>query len=161
MKLLLCLLMVSAVFARTGKIAGTVVDSSGKGVVGAGILILETKQGAFVSNTDGSFVILGVAPGLYTVSVMNVGYATLFINHVAVAADQTTLLHTSLAESLIPISCVVEYRAPHRSNDNFRTTRCPSCYFQRNDWPPDGHPEFRVEPRHRHYLTQPSGRDVF
>lgn len=74
MKLLLCLLMVSAVFARTGKIAGMVVDENGEGIIGAAAMIVETKQGGSVRNPDGSFVILGVAPGLYTLRVLSIGY---------------------------------------------------------------------------------------
>lgn len=88
--LLICLLMNVAVYAAgVGKIAGTVVDQNGVALIGANVQIIETQQGVSVFNTDGSFVILGIAPGRYTLRVSSIGYKTETFVAVEVLDGQT------------------------------------------------------------------------
>lgn len=91
--LLICLLMCSAGFADgMGKIAGRVVDENGEAVIGAAVQILETKQGVSVLNPDGSFVILGVLPGTYTVKTSSIGYVTDIQSNTQVQTGEKTII---------------------------------------------------------------------
>ncbi len=75
--MLICLLMCSAGFADgVGKIAGRVVDENGEAVIGALVLILEIDLGVSVLEADGSFVIDGVLPGIYSVKTSSIGHVT-------------------------------------------------------------------------------------
>jgi len=97
--LLICLLMCSVGFADgVGKIAGTVVAKDWKTILGATVKILEIQQCVQVSNPAGSFVILGIAPGKYTLEFSAVGYETVQIDSVFVKSDLTTLINASLFE---------------------------------------------------------------
>ncbi|MCB1060734.1 MAG: carboxypeptidase regulatory-like domain-containing protein [Calditrichaeota bacterium] len=157
---LLCLLLVSAVFAGPGKIVGNVRDANRNGLVGATVRIIETDQVIAVTNLDGSFVILGVKPGVYTVRVSCEGRIPYEIEAVAVAEDYTTDLYARLVEqSKWPYVSVLRQKwQPPRVHMSHRIFVC---------WPrlekskPNLPAEYTVEPRYRHYLTQPSGRDVF
>ncbi|HEX9658869.1 MAG TPA: carboxypeptidase-like regulatory domain-containing protein, partial [Rhodothermales bacterium] len=82
--------------AATGKIAGTVTDaSSGDPLPGANVIIEGTSFGA---STDvlGQFTILDLAPGVYSVQVSMVGFATLTVTDVRVSINQTTALDVQL-----------------------------------------------------------------
>jgi hypothetical protein len=153
---LLCLLLVSAVYAGPGKIAGTVVDENGDGIIGASVLIVETSQGVSILNPDGSYVILGVAPGVYTLKVESIGYGRQQFKEVEVAFDRTTTLNATLLEETIQgAETLIVYTKPVVKLGPgivICGPRRPSYKLA---------PQFRVAPRHRHYLTQPSGRDVF
>jgi hypothetical protein len=106
------LLLSSQAFAALGKIAGTVLDSNGDGVIGASVQIIETQQGA-VAQIDGSYVILGLAPGKYTVRCSSVGYGAQTVKEVDVTSDLTTTLNFTLSEEAIEIEeRVVVYKKP-------------------------------------------------
>ena len=60
----------------TGKIAGIVQEAdTGEPLVGANVLIEETSLGASV-DVDGTFFVINVPPGSYTVSIEMLGYET-------------------------------------------------------------------------------------
>ncbi|PYP72205.1 MAG: hypothetical protein DMD36_02530, partial [Gemmatimonadetes bacterium] len=60
--------------AQQGRISGSVVDQAGAPLPAARILLGATNQGA-VTNSEGKYVIAGVAPGTYLVRVAIIGYA--------------------------------------------------------------------------------------
>jgi hypothetical protein len=61
----------------TGKIAGKVVDANTNDpLVGANVLIEGTTRGA-ATGADGSYFIINLPPGTYTVKIMMMGYETL------------------------------------------------------------------------------------
>jgi outer membrane receptor protein involved in Fe transport len=87
----------SIVFAgNTGKIAGKVTDAeTGTGLPGVNVMILETKQGA-ITDVNGFYAILNVAPGTYTLRASMIGYANYSISKVEVNIDRTTSINISM-----------------------------------------------------------------
>src|SRR5437762_1499910 len=65
--------------ARTARISGTAVDSSGKPLSGGFVMLMQSMGMGFMSNTggqikpDGSFTVSGVAPGEYTLRAQAMG----------------------------------------------------------------------------------------
>lgn len=102
------LLVVSVLHAgTTGKISGTIVDaSSGEPLVGVTVQITGTPLGAS-SSIDGSFVILNIPPGDYSVRIASLGYETNMFTRVKVVVDQTTQLNVSLKTSSVELGEVV------------------------------------------------------
>lgn len=93
-------LSVTALFAgTTGKIRGTVVNESGEQLPGATIMLVDTQLGA-AADGSGSFFILQVPPGIYTVRALMVGYSTETIQGVIVSVDSTTTLTIKLKQRL-------------------------------------------------------------
>jgi len=87
--LLLGLTTQSQAQGTAGTIAGTVTDPSGAVLKGAQVSI--PAQGVnVVSDEQGMFVIKGLAPGNYTLTVSYVGFATFQNEAVSVAAGKTT-----------------------------------------------------------------------
>ncbi|MBK6910360.1 MAG: TonB-dependent receptor [bacterium] len=97
------LLLTSLAWAGTGKISGTILDANGDAIIGAAVQVMETKQGASVLNPDGSYVILGIAPGVYTVRVSSLGYGTKEIREVEVGSDRTATVNATLLDEAIQI----------------------------------------------------------
>ena len=95
-------LIVSNLFSgTTGKITGIITDAeSGEVLVGANIQVEETTLGA-ATDIDGTFVILNVPPGLYTISISYIGYQAVVVKDVRVNVDFTTRLNQNLKPSVI------------------------------------------------------------
>ena len=78
----LCLIVVvsSLVFGQTtGKLTGIVTDlTTGDPLPGVNVIIDDTPYGTASAN-DGRFNIINVPPGMYSVSVMMIGYKTVKI----------------------------------------------------------------------------------
>ena len=95
--------------AKTGKIAGRVIDQqTNEPLAGANVVIEGTLMGA-AADQDGFFVILNIPPGTYTVEVSVIGYASLLHENVGVSINQTTNLETSLTPEAITSETVVVY----------------------------------------------------
>lgn len=108
-KISLVLLIVSTYLfgGTTGKISGTAIDGSTKEpLLGATIQIVGTSLGA-ASGVDGSFIILNVSPGTYSVRVSSLGYEAKLIEQVKIVADQTTTLAVSLKPTNVELSEVI------------------------------------------------------
>ena len=85
----------------SGKISGRVVElDSGQPMVGATIYIEEAGIGA-VAAQDGSYTIINVPPGLYTVRASMVGFGTVRKAEVRVSIDRTTRVDFELAVEII------------------------------------------------------------
>ncbi len=106
--LLFAIIMNSQMFAgSTGKIAGSVVDgTTGEGLPFANVFIDGTSLGA-ATDIDGSFTILNVPPGVYTVTASIVGFQKQAITDVRVNVDFTTSLEFELSQGSIEMAAVV------------------------------------------------------
>ncbi len=95
--LILLLLISQIIFGQSvGKIRGRVVSQdTNEPLVGANVLIVGTNIGA-ATGVDGSYVILNVRPGVYSLRFGYVGYQTKIIENVIVNSDQTTTINIML-----------------------------------------------------------------
>jgi len=90
LSLLLLLLVPGVMFAQSGKIRGSVVDSKTKEpLIGANIIVEGTSMGA-ATDVDGAYLILNVSVGTYTIKATYVGYRTFTISNIRVNANLTT-----------------------------------------------------------------------
>ncbi|NOZ03868.1 MAG: TonB-dependent receptor [FCB group bacterium] len=84
----------------TGKIKGRVTDKYGQPLPGANVVIQNTTYGA-AADKNGTFYILNIPPGTYTVNVMMIGYKTVRFEGVTVQTDLTTTLNAELEETVL------------------------------------------------------------
>lgn len=99
--LVLLLALQMPVFAGLGKIAGTITDeATGEPLPGANVQIVGTTLGA-AADIDGRYFILNVPPGVYTLSVSMIGYATHEVTNVRAQLDQTTEVNAALKATVI------------------------------------------------------------
>ncbi|MCC7262077.1 MAG: TonB-dependent receptor [Candidatus Latescibacteria bacterium] len=90
-----------------GKIAGTVKDAkSGEALVGANISLVDTKLGT-TADAKGRFFILNVPPGVYSLKISYIGYASYLLEEVRVSADLTTNLEAKLSSADIQVKEMV------------------------------------------------------
>ncbi|MBN1480875.1 TonB-dependent receptor [candidate division KSB1 bacterium] len=84
-------------FAQTtGKITGTIKDgSTGEDLIGVNVVLEGTYMGA-ASDLEGTFFILNVPPGKYTVKFMLIGYTTKVVEGVSVSVNRTTPIDVTL-----------------------------------------------------------------
>ncbi len=107
----------------TGKIVGKVVDKqTGDPLPGAGVIILETGQGT-ATDIDGSYVIINVPPGVYTLKASYIGYRDMVIKNVQVDADRTTEVNFYLLPAAIQESTVVVTAKPKAIKKDLTSSR--------------------------------------
>ncbi|HSW56427.1 MAG TPA: carboxypeptidase-like regulatory domain-containing protein [Ignavibacteriaceae bacterium] len=106
--LLLLLLTPLLIYAgTTGKLSGSVKDAqTGEALVGANIMIVGTDLGA-ATNVNGSYVILNIPPGNYSVRISFIGYESKIITEVGIVVDQTTVLDVTINPQSIMVDEVV------------------------------------------------------
>ena len=108
--LFVCLFLSHNAFA-SGKIRGIVTDKETKEpLIGANVQLLGTLMGG-ATTLDGSYIILNVKPGTYTLVVSYIGYNSQEIQNVQVESDLTTTIDVELslesqefAESIVVIA---------------------------------------------------------
>jgi len=104
------------VYAGTvGKITGVVTDQNDEGIPGVSVRIDGTNMGAAAS-LDGSYVILNVRPGEYTLTAQSIGYNKMTIQQVKVEADVTTAVNFKLTSEAVPTDDIVVIAAPPEIN---------------------------------------------
>ncbi len=89
-----------------GRIVGRVVDESNQPMIGANVMVLGTELGAS-TGMDGSYVILYITPGSYTLKATSVGYDSVVVRNLIVNADQTSKHDFRLRETVIPLPATV------------------------------------------------------
>lgn len=97
-QLLLIVFLISPglTMAQSGKVVGTLIDSETKEpLIGATVGIKGTTKGA-ITDIDGNYLMLNVAPGTYTMEARYIGYATVSVQEVIVRTDLTTELNFEL-----------------------------------------------------------------
>lgn len=84
------LLLPMLALAQSGKITGVVLDAeTGEPLIGATVGIKGTTKGA-ITDLDGKYLMLNVAPGTYVLEARYIGYATVVVQEVIVRTDLTT-----------------------------------------------------------------------
>src|SRR5580698_3974675 len=86
--------------STTGAISGTVTDSTGAIVVGAGITVVNTATGVtYHSATDnlGSYRVTQLPPGTYTMEISNTGFETQNLQPFKLFVDQQLQQNITLA----------------------------------------------------------------
>ncbi|MFN1834104.1 TonB-dependent receptor [Balneola sp. MJW-20] len=87
---LFAILLPGMSYAQSGKITGKVIDAETKEpIIGATVGIKGTTKGA-ITDLDGNYLMLNVAPGTYTLEARYIGYATVILQEVIVRTDLTT-----------------------------------------------------------------------
>jgi len=90
----------------TGKISGKVVDKkTGEPLTGATILVLKTNLGAS-AQMDGSYFIINIPPGTYSIQAQYMGYKTVIEKDVRVNIDRTTNIDFALDPTNIQLGQV-------------------------------------------------------
>ncbi len=100
---LICTLLLPALLfgADTGKITGKVVDKeTGEGLPGANVLVVGTSMGA-VTDVNGSYLMLNVPAGVYSLRASFVGYRTVTITNIGVNGDLTTTTNFDLPSQAV------------------------------------------------------------
>ncbi len=88
-------------FAQAGKLSGTIKDANtNQPLPGATVLLQGTTTGA-ATDADGHYVVIGIAPGTYSVQISSVGYTTQVIQNVIISGVRTTTLDVSLSQEVI------------------------------------------------------------
>lgn len=95
----------------TGKIVGQVVDAStGEPLPGVNILIENTMLGA-ATDVDGTYMILNVPPGIYTLRANIIGYRDMVVSNVRVNVDKTTRIDFRLQQTTLQLGETIEVTA--------------------------------------------------
>jgi outer membrane receptor protein involved in Fe transport len=98
-----------ALAGTTGKIAGRVTDAeTNEGLPGVNVLIEGSTMGA-ATDVNGSYVILNIPPGLYTVKFSFIGYQTVRVSQVRVNVDFTARLDQKLKPAAVEMGVVEVY----------------------------------------------------
>ena len=74
-----------------GKVAGTIMSKNNEPMIGANIMLVGTDYGT-ASMEDGSYFILNIPPGKYTIRYMMIGFKTQIHTDITVKADFTTTI---------------------------------------------------------------------
>ncbi|MBE9509438.1 MAG: carboxypeptidase-like regulatory domain-containing protein [Bacteroidetes bacterium] len=100
---LLIILPITLFAGTNGKIAGLVVDkSSGEPLPGVNVIIKGTLLGA-ATDIDGSYFIVNIPVGTYSLEITYVGYKNVIVNNVRIQADLTTSQDIKLEPSLMEL----------------------------------------------------------
>ena len=93
--------MVSTVWSQTtGKISGTVQADDGTPLAGADVVVVGTGSGSS-SSSDGTFQILNVPAGAYTVKATYIGYTSQEVSGVRVVTGLNTAVDFSLSTGVV------------------------------------------------------------
>ena len=96
----LSLLMSFAISQTTGKIRGKVTSADGQPLAGANVIVDGTTKGA-ATDGDGSYTILNVEAGTYSVTATYIGYQSSTESNVSIKVDLTTPLNFAMATSAV------------------------------------------------------------
>jgi outer membrane receptor protein involved in Fe transport len=103
----LVLSVVPAFAGVTGKISGRVIDTeTGLELPGASVRIEGTTMGN-MAGPDGSYFILNVPPGTYSVTASLIGYISMTVQEVRVASDRTSDVTFKLKASAVEVEGVI------------------------------------------------------
>ena len=106
--------------AVSGTLLGTVVDGTGAAVPNAQVTLTATETGQvqqFKTNESGNYLVPGLQPGNYTVSVEAAGFKRETHEHVAVASNTTVRIDASLVTGAVTEQVTVSTAPPVLQTD--------------------------------------------
>src|SRR3977135_1238889 len=86
--------------SATGRLEGTVTDSTGAAVSAADITVRKQKQGVYAARpdgTEGEFTFLYLDPGTYEISIQKAGFNKLVLKDVTITIGTRAIIHPELA----------------------------------------------------------------
>jgi outer membrane receptor protein involved in Fe transport len=93
---------------NTGKIMGKVVDkSTGEPLAGVNVIIEDANQGA-ASDLDGTYFIIGIRPGTYTLVASYISYQDIRVSNVEVQMDKTTTIDFEMSSATLELDESIE-----------------------------------------------------
>ncbi len=96
-------IVTSTGLSQTGKIAGRVMDATGKEPLPfVNVIVQGTSFGA-ASDVNGYYSIIGIPPGSYTVKASSIGYTPMVVTEVRVFIDLTTMVDFNLKEESVKV----------------------------------------------------------
>ena len=97
----------SLISQTTGKISGIVKDAdTDEPLIAANVIVQGTAFGA-ATDLDGSYYIINIKPGTYTILVDMIGYKQLLLENVRVSVNRTTTIDANLEPTVIQGETVV------------------------------------------------------
>ena len=122
-KALYIIFSLSFIFAgTTGKLSGIVYDSNSKEpLIGCNVIIKNNSLGT-ATDINGSFLIMDIVPGRYSLSITMIGYSEYIINDLEINSDLTTSLDVPMEISALEGSTVVVSADENRINKNLTST---------------------------------------
>ncbi len=104
---LLLAMMSTGIYAgTTGKLAGRIKDSSGNPIGWANVMFKGTQIGT-QTKENGSFMIINIPPGKYTLVVMMMGYGTYEEEGVKINVDETSTKNITLQKQSVQMKGIV------------------------------------------------------
>jgi hypothetical protein len=86
---------------NTGKIAGIVIDDETGDPLPSVNVFIEGELMGSATNRDGSYYIINISPGIYSVTASMMGYTSITKKNVQVNADRTTQIHFKLRQTTL------------------------------------------------------------
>jgi outer membrane receptor protein involved in Fe transport len=106
--LILCFNPMQLFSGTTGKIVGTAKDAgTGEPLPGVNVIIDGTSMGA-ATDIDGTYYIIGIPPGEYTLIAMYISYRETRVTDVEVNVDKTTTINFELEPETLELSESIE-----------------------------------------------------
>jgi outer membrane receptor protein involved in Fe transport len=102
----------SSFASNAGKVAGVVVDSDGRPIPSANVVILNSHAGG-ATDLDGRYFIIGLPPGRHDIQFTALGFRTKIVADVQVRSNYTTRVNVTLeAESLELDAVTIVFEKP-------------------------------------------------
>ena len=101
--------------SATGRLEGTVTDSTGAAISDAEISVRNRNTGVFTnlpSRTEGDFTVLYLDPGTYDVEIEKAGFNKLILKDIAVAVGTRAIIHPQLSVGRVETSVSVNASTP-------------------------------------------------
>ena len=101
--ILLSFLFSFQIFSQSGKIAGKITDgTTGEDMPFVNIIVMGTNYGA-ASDIEGSYSIIGIPPGTYSLKASAIGYNAVTVQDIRVSIDLTTKIDFQVRETSIEL----------------------------------------------------------
>jgi Carboxypeptidase regulatory-like domain len=119
-------------------ISGTVLDSSGRAISGANVSATNAATGAIsrsVTSSAGTFIVVGLEPGLYSISVDSVGFktvqTTMTVEVAKVSSLDLTMVPGAATETVsVSTAPALQVLAPRSNRSCWRVRQSRSAVWQ-------------------------------